>query len=65
MARLIGHRQTKEAATDKPNLPPPRHIPTLPISDPSRCLSVFRRNDGFREHYPAKIGHHLLFASLE
>jgi hypothetical protein len=31
MARLLGHRQTKEAATDTPNLPPPRHIPTLPI----------------------------------
>jgi hypothetical protein len=31
MARLLGHRQTKGAATDKPILPPPRHIPTLPI----------------------------------
>ncbi len=30
MARLLGHRQSKEAATDKPNLPLPRHIPTLP-----------------------------------
>jgi hypothetical protein len=30
MARLLGHRQTKGAATDKPILPPPRHIPTLP-----------------------------------
>ena len=26
MARLLGHRQTKGAATDKPNLLPPRHI---------------------------------------
>jgi len=29
-ARLLGHRQTKEAATDKPDLLPPRHISTLP-----------------------------------
>ena len=29
-ARLLGHRQTKGAATDKPDLLPPRHIPTLP-----------------------------------
>ncbi|MFL9967010.1 hypothetical protein PQR02_40010, partial [Paraburkholderia sediminicola] len=29
-ARLLGHRQTKGAATDKPNLLPPRHISTLP-----------------------------------
>jgi len=29
MVRLLGHRQTKGAATDKPGLPPPRHIPTL------------------------------------
>jgi hypothetical protein len=31
MARLLGHRQTKGAATDKPDLLPPRHISTLPI----------------------------------
>ena len=30
MARLLGHRQTKEAATDKPTLLLPRHISTLP-----------------------------------
>ncbi len=29
MVRLLGHRQTKGAATDKPNLSPPRHISTL------------------------------------
>jgi RNA-directed DNA polymerase len=28
--RLLGHRQTKGAATDKPNLLKPRHISTLP-----------------------------------
>ncbi len=33
MARLVRHRQTKGAATDRPILPPPRHIPTLPGSD--------------------------------
>ena len=27
---LLGHRQTKGAATDIPSLPPPRHISTLP-----------------------------------
>jgi hypothetical protein len=32
MAKLLGHRQTKGAATDKPNLLPPRHISTLPDS---------------------------------
>ncbi len=33
MARLLRHRQTKGAATDRPILPPPRHIPTLPGTD--------------------------------
>ena len=32
MERVLGHRQTKEAATDHSHLPPPRHIPTLPDS---------------------------------
>src|SRR6202022_1639966 len=27
----LRHRQTKGAETDMPGLPPPRHIPTLPI----------------------------------
>ena len=30
MAKLLGHRQTKEAATDKLDLRPPRYISTLP-----------------------------------
>src|ERR1700737_1658463 len=30
MAEPLRHRQTKEAETDMPGLPPPRHIPTLP-----------------------------------
>jgi hypothetical protein len=33
MAEPLRHRQTKEAETDMPGLPPPRHIPTLPGSD--------------------------------
>jgi hypothetical protein len=32
MARVLGHRQTKGAATDHPHLPPPRHISTLPTA---------------------------------
>src|SRR5712691_7172573 len=31
MAEPLRHRQTKEAETDMPGLPPPRHIPTLPL----------------------------------
>ena len=31
MVRVLGHRQTKGAATDHPNLPSPRHISTLRI----------------------------------
>src|SRR5260370_23024812 len=32
MAEPLRHRQTKEAETDTPGLPPPRHIPTLPCT---------------------------------
>jgi len=39
MARVLGHRQTKGAATDNPNLRSPRHISTLP----------YRRSAPFRE----------------
>ena len=31
MAEPLRHRQTKGAETDMPSLPPPRHIPTLPM----------------------------------
>ena len=31
MVRVLGHRQTKGAATDPPRLMPPRHISTLQI----------------------------------
>ena len=43
MAEPLRHRQTKEAETDMPGLPPPRHIPTLPTSDLGmrrRCLPL-------------------------
>ncbi len=33
MARLLRHRQTKGAESDRSILPPPRHIPTLPCGD--------------------------------
>src|SRR5437773_11930255 len=33
MVKLLGHRQTKETATDKLHLLLPRHIPTLPVGD--------------------------------
>ena len=33
MARLRGRRQTKETATDKPNLLVPAHNPTLRSAD--------------------------------
>jgi hypothetical protein len=29
--KVLGHRQTQGAATDNPNVLPPRHIPTLPM----------------------------------
>jgi len=46
---VLGHRQPKGAATDKPTLLPPRHISTLPILlkysariEASGCLIVWR-----------------------
>jgi predicted O-methyltransferase YrrM len=35
MVEPLRHRQTKGAETDMPNLPPPRHIPTLPFDGAS------------------------------
>ena len=32
MVEPLRHRQTKGAETDMPGLPPPRHIPTLPVT---------------------------------
>ena len=31
-SNLLRHRQTKGAETDMPDLPPPRHFPTLPTA---------------------------------
>jgi len=39
MVRVLGHRQTKGAATDHPSLPPPRHISTLQIVSLSRMAA--------------------------
>jgi len=53
MARFLGHRQTKGAATAKPNLPPPRHIPTLPAN-----RSLIGQNLTVTElKYPPVSGH--------
>jgi len=59
MARLLGHRQTKGAATDKPNLLRPRHIPTLPIAPPAPgpCDPVDTRLAGCRIIGAARHGH--------
>ncbi len=47
MVRVLGHRQTKGAATDKPNLTPPRHISTLPVAG-SRSDKVEQRTENPR-----------------
>ena len=39
MVRLLRHRQTKGAATDRLYLRPPRHISTLPIVDEMRLCA--------------------------
>jgi hypothetical protein len=38
MVRLLRHRQTKGAATDRQNLRPPRHISTLPTT--AYCTAI-------------------------
>src|SRR3954452_972425 len=40
MVGPLRHRQTKGAETDMPGLPPPRHIPTLPIRGDTLCTSI-------------------------
>jgi hypothetical protein len=40
MVEPLRHRQTKGAETDMPGLPPPRHIPTLPVRLPIRVFVV-------------------------
>ena len=40
MVGPLRHRQTKEAETDMFNLPPPRHISTLPTATGSRIVAL-------------------------
>ncbi len=55
------HRQTKGAETDRPILPPPRHIPTLPPSVlrrgclPCPKLGVERKQSGEKRKSPYKV----------
>ena len=45
MVRVLGHRQTKGAVTDNPNLRSPRHISTLPSGAVVSRESVPSRTD--------------------
>ena len=47
MVRLLRHRQTKGAVTDRLNLRPPRHILTLPKAADQglSILTLFVRSD--------------------
>jgi hypothetical protein len=48
MVRLLRHRQTKGAATDRQNLRLPRHISTLPCKDEQSSRNMdsgMRRTD--------------------
>ena len=44
MADPLRHRQTKGAATDMVDLTPPRHISTLPPTEPSETIGAKVRN---------------------
>lgn len=46
MARLLRHRQTKGAVTARPNLTPPRHISTLPVSWADPEVMLERQREG-------------------
>jgi hypothetical protein len=43
MVQLVRHRCTKGAVTDRQNLTPPRHIPTLPFREVNPCFSLWLR----------------------
>jgi hypothetical protein len=48
MVEPLRHRQTKGAETDMPDLPPPRHFPTLPTGDlGASSLQNIKNYDGF------------------
>ena len=52
MVKLLGHRQTKETATDKLHLLLPRHIPTLPnaLIEETRLNGRYRGEADRRVH---------------
>jgi len=59
MVKLLGHRQTKETATDKLHLLLPRHIPTLPIvwvRNETRKPPFARTASHFQTQLSAKVG---------
>src|SRR5437764_5396210 len=43
----LRHRQTKGAETDMPGLPPPRHIPTLPLTEPEPAYHGLKFYENF------------------
>jgi hypothetical protein len=57
MARLVRHRQTKGAAPARPDLPPPRHIPTLPLGDEIRTGQFLPLRDPIADVAYEEIGH--------
>jgi len=63
--RVLGHRQTKEAATDNPHLMSPRHIPTLQITKSSRMAGCGRRQSlSGHLSYPQIAGYQYFQISL-
>src|SRR2546426_3914961 len=48
MAWVLGHRQTKGAATDIPYLPSPRHTSTLPVNQLARRSTSAMRQPTIR-----------------
>src|SRR5215469_1095281 len=58
MVRVLGHRQTKGAATDHPSLPPPRHISTLQKCGTSASGDSWPHRDGcqFVSYRPFSAG---------
>ncbi len=65
MARLLRHRQTKGAETDRPILPPPRHIPTLPKAEVQRGLRNVRCWGKSRPQFRAAEGLLLAVVSID
>src|SRR5207248_9856781 len=55
MVGPLRHRQTKRAETDMPGLPPPRHIPTLPVNSHSEVPSSIGAASGGRAEPGARL----------